>query len=55
MLRPADSFCPGQTPAQEARCAASGKTLMSTSISVTMTCAVISESPGIVAIAEAVS
>ena len=46
---PADWSLPGQRPAQEARCPALGKTLMSVPISATIASAVRSATPVIVA------
>ena len=47
---PPDTCSPGHTPAQEARCAAVGKTLMSTPISASITCATFGPTSGIVCI-----
>lgn len=46
LTRPADSLEPGETPAQEDRCAAEGKTLMSAPVSAMNTSATILENPG---------
>src|SRR5215211_236976 len=47
LRRPADSCCPGLTPAQEHRCAAVGKAVMSAPVSAMMMSATLRLTPGI--------
>ena len=46
LIRPADSSLPGETPAQDARCAAVGNTLMSAPVSAMNTSATTCDQPG---------